>query len=196
MANFNIEFVDDSTLRRMEFRSAGTHVLIDSSAKFIGTENISIGSHVRIDANTIIIASGPVHIGSWVHISANCYLEGRAGITLGDFCNLSNCVSLHSVSDDFSGRSLTNPMTPENLKTLEMGKIILGRHAAVGAKATILPGVHVGEGGVVGAHSLVRENIPAWAIHAGTPARRIGNRLKDLLELEKKMPVKDSALPE
>ena len=187
MTNFNADFLDRETLERLPFATCGENVLVDSSVRLIGIENIRIGNHVRIDAGTIIIASGPVRIDDRVHIAANCYLEGRGGIHLCDFVNISSYVSLHSVSDDFSGRSLTNPMTPEAFKRLQIGQITFERHAAIGVKGTVLPGVTIGEGGVVGAHSLVREMIAPWTIHAGVPARFIRERSQDLLALEIEM---------
>ena len=184
MTDYNARFLSATELAGLPFRACGKDVLIDSSVRLIGVENILLGDRVRIDAGTIIIATGPVTIGSWVHIAANCYLEGRGGITIGDFANISSYVSLHSVSDDFSGASLTNPMTPERFKRLQLGEIVLERHALLGTKSTVLPGVRVGEGGVLGAHSMTRGDISAFTIHAGVPARRVKDRRRDLLELE------------
>ena len=187
MASYNAEFLECGVLRSLPFAKLGENVLIDNSVRLIGIENISIGHDVRIDAGTIIIATGQVRIDNWIHISANCYLEGRGGIHLCDFANISSYVSLHSVSDDFSGKSLTNPMTPESLKRLHLGSIVFGRHAAIGVKSTVLPGVTIGEGGVVGAHSLVRDSVDPWTIAAGVPARPIGSRVRDPLSLETDM---------
>lgn len=184
MITHNAQFLDRAALDRLPFAALGDNVLIDSSVRLIGVENIRIGSRVRIDAGTIIIATGPVSIGDRVHIAANCYLEGRGGIELHDFANISSYVSLHSVSDDFSGRSLTNPMTPEALKHLSIGPIVFQRHAAIGVKATVLPGVIVGEGAVVGAHSMARKSLEPWTIHAGVPARFVRARSRELLALE------------
>lgn len=184
MITYNADFLDRATIEGMPFAALGEHVLIDSSVRLIGVENIRIGNHVRIDAGTIIIATGPVRIDDRVHVAANCYLEGRGGIHLHDFVNISSYVSLHSVSDDFSGGSLTNPMTPEALKTLAIGPIVFERHAAIGVKATVLPDVTIGEGAVIGAHSLARASIDPWTIHAGIPARHIRARSRDLLALE------------
>lgn len=186
MSDYNARFMSAAELANLPLRACGENVLLDSSVKLIGLENIVLGNDVRIDAGTIIIATGPVTIGSWVHIAANCYLEGRGGITIRDFANVSSYVSLHSVSDDFSGASLTNPMTPERYKRLNIGEIVLDRHALLGTKSTVLPGVRVGEGGVLGAHSMARGDIAPFAIHAGVPARKIKDRGRDLLELERK----------
>lgn len=187
MTNYNADFISENDLQSMPFASLGKGVQIDTSVKLIGIENISIGNHVRIDAGTVIIASGAVKLGNYVHIAANCYLEGRAGIQLCDFAGLSSYVSLHSVSDDFSGRSLTNPTVPAEYKKLKEGPIVLERHALIGAKATILPGVVIHEGGVLGAHSLARKSVAAWTICAGSPAIFVTNRKRDLLDLEQQL---------
>lgn len=184
MTNYNATFLTDEELATLPFAARGKNVLIDSTVHLIGVENISIGNNVRIDAGTIIVATGPVAIGSRVHIAANCYLEGKGGIRIADFANISSYVSMHSVSDDPSGASLTNPMTPEKYKTLEMGEIVVGRHALIFAKSTILPGTLIDEGAVIGAHSLVRGTIPPWTVHAGVPSRYIKDRSRDLLALE------------
>lgn len=187
MTNYNANFLDRPTLERLPFRGLGSNVLIDASVKIIEVENLALGDNVRIDANTTIVCSGRVEIGSWVHIAGNCYLEGRGGLTIEDFCNVSSFVSLHSVSDDFSGRSLTNPMTPDRFKNLDERAVILRRHAAIGAKSTILPGVTLEQGAVVGAHSLVRSDCEAWTIYAGVPAIPRGNRDRLVLDLEAEM---------
>lgn len=181
------QFLEPADLEKLPFARCGHDVLIDDTVRIVGCGNIALGDNVRIDAHVVIIASGQITIGSYVHISAHCYLEGRGGIVLNDFANLSSYVGLHSVSDDFSGRSLTNPMTPEHLKCLHQGKIVVGRHAVLGAKSTVLPGVHIGDGGVLGAHSMAKEDIAAWTICAGVPARPVRIRSRDLLALEREM---------
>jgi acetyltransferase-like isoleucine patch superfamily enzyme len=184
MTDLNIAFMSADDVAALAFAQVGCNVLIDTSARIVGVENVKIGDHVRIDANVIIVASGPVSIGSYVHVGANCYLEGRGGLTIEDFANLSSYVSLHSVSDDFSGGSLTNPMTPDAYKTLDQRPILIGRHVAIGTKSTVLPGVSMGEGAVLGAHSLARGDCTEWSMNVGVPARHVGERSRDLLDLE------------
>jgi galactoside O-acetyltransferase len=50
------------------------------------------------------------------------------------------------------------------------------RHAILGAGCVVLPGVVIGESSAVGALSLVKANVPAFAVVAGVPARIIGQR--------------------
>ena len=67
--------------------------------------------------------------------------------------------------------TLTQPGGRIGPPTCGTGPVVIGADAWIGASATILLGVHVGEGAVVGAASLVRDDVPAMAVVAGIPAR-------------------------
>ncbi len=54
---------------------------------------------------------------------------------------------------------------------LRTGPVVIGRDVVVGASCTILPGVVIGDGAVVSAHSLVNKDVPAGAVVGGVPAR-------------------------
>ncbi len=54
------------------------------------------------------------------------------------------------------------------------GEVVVGERAMIGAKAVILPGVHIGEGAQVAANSLVTRDVPPNTTVAGVPARRMG----------------------
>ena len=71
--------------------------------------------------------------------------------------------------------------------SLVTGKIQIGKDSFVGAKAFILPGVHIGEGAVIGACSVVSRDMPAWMICAGNPCRPLKQRaLRDRTEQHKR----------
>jgi putative colanic acid biosynthesis acetyltransferase WcaF len=57
-----------------------------------------------------------------------------------------------------------------------VGDIDVGADAFVGARATVLPGVRIGEGAVVGAGGVVREDVEPWTVCVGNPCRPIGRR--------------------
>ncbi len=104
-----------------------------------------------------------------------------------DFVALSVRSSIFSVSDDYSGCSLTNPMVPEQYKPgIQRKKVYIGQHVIVGANSTILPGVVLGDGVAVGAYSLIVKNCETWSIYFGCPAKRFKARKKDVLLLERK----------
>jgi acetyltransferase-like isoleucine patch superfamily enzyme len=184
MTNFNADFLKEDELASLPFAKIGSRVLIDRTVSIVNLERLTIGDNVRIDAHTILVASGGIEIGSHVHISANCYLAGGGGIRIHDFANLSSDVKLHSISDDYSGRTLTNATVPETFKDLTRAFIEVGRHAIIGSGAVVLPGVLVGEGAAIGALTLVSRSVEAWGIYAGNPARRLKDRSREILVLE------------
>jgi len=51
----------------------------------------------------------------------------------------------------------------------------------------VLPGCDIGEGTTVGALSLVKASLAEWGIYAGVPARRLRDRSRDLLALEREL---------
>jgi acetyltransferase-like isoleucine patch superfamily enzyme len=110
---------------------------------------------------------------------------GDKGIILEDFVGIAEKTVVLAKTDDFSGAALTNPTIPEKYRNVFSAEVILKKHTLVGVGAFILPGVILGEGSVVGAKSFVKNNIDPWSICVGIPAKKIKDRKKDLLELEK-----------
>jgi acetyltransferase-like isoleucine patch superfamily enzyme len=177
-------FYDPDELKELGFKNIGENVFISRKASIYGAENIELSSNVRID--DFCILSGKIKIGNFVHIAPYASLcGGKKGITLEDFVNVSRKVEIFAVSDDFSGVSMTNPMVPDNYKHLLEARVILKKHVLVGTGSVILPGVILKEGSVVGALSLVKNSTSGWSINAGVPAKKIKDRKKDLLKLEK-----------
>lgn len=187
MTNYGAGYIAADTLRGMPFRSLGKNVLVHERAVLVNIENIAIGDNTRIDGGATIVATAPVTIGSYVHIGAECYLAGGGGIEMEDFSGLSQGVKVYSVSDDYSGARMTNPTVPKEYLGVQAAKVTVGRHVIIGAGSVILPGVVLGEGSAVGALSLVRTATAPWGIYFGTPARRISDRKKDLLQFERQL---------
>lgn len=57
------------------------------------------------------------------------------------------------------------------------GDVVIGDRVWIGYRAIVLPGVTIGEGAVVGAGAVVTKNVEPYAIMAGNPARKIGERI-------------------
>ena len=177
-------FYTDEELKNLPFKAIGKDVLISRYARIYSMRNIEIGSNVRID--DFCLLSGKIKIGNHVHISAFSSLcGGDKGIVLEDFVNISEKVAIFAKTDDFSGATLTNPTIPEKYKNVLSAPVILKKHAIVGVGGSILPGVIMGEGSVLGAKSFLKKSTEPWSIYAGAPARKIKDRKKDLLKLEK-----------
>lgn len=103
-------------------------------------------------------------------VNRRCTLDGRGGIRLGKNVSVSPEVMLitsqHRVNDPDFG--------------IEDKPVVLEDYAWIGSRATILPGVTVGEGAVVAAGAVVAKDVAPYAIVGGVPARPIGERAHDL----------------
>lgn len=179
-------FFESEELVKMGFKSVGENVRIAKSCTIVGLENISIKSNVQIDEHVFIAANkGLLQIGDHVHVGGLCHLNCNGGVFISDFCGLSQGVKIYSLTDDYSGNSLTNPTVPEKYKQLKKAPVHLGRHVLIGSGSVVLPGVSIGFGSAVGALSLVSVPLDEWGIFFGSPAKKIQSRSKKILELEK-----------
>ena len=172
-------------IEEMGFASVGENVKISDKASFYGCARISLGNNVRIDDYCVLSAGiNGIFVGQYVHIAVYSSLIGVGKITLSDFCNISSRVAIYSSNDDYSGASMTNPTVPGEYTCVTHADVFLGKHVIIGSGSVILPGVNLGEGAAVGALSLINKNCESFGIYAGSPARRLKNRRRDLLELE------------
>lgn len=179
-------FYSQEELLDIGFRSVGKNVLISKKASIYGAANISLGSNVRID--DFCILSGRIEIGNYIHIAAYTALYGGSdGIFIDDFANLSSRICVYSVSDDYSGETMTNPMVPDEYKKVQSAPVHIGRHSIIGSTAVILPGVKIAEGSSFGSFSFINHDSEPWSINAGIPFKKIRDRSKALLELEQKL---------
>ena len=122
--------------------------------------NCNIGEDCSLGQNVVV---GPnVSVGSKVKIQNN--VSVYEGVTLEDgvFCGPS-CVFTN----------VNNPRS-EIARKDEYRKTIVRRGASIGANATIVCGHNLGEYCFIAAGAVVTKEVPAYALMAGTPARRIG----------------------
>jgi dTDP-4-amino-4,6-dideoxy-D-glucose acyltransferase len=181
-------FLSEQELAALGFARLGKNVSISDKASICNPGRIAIGDHVRIDDFCVLSAGeGGIEIGDYIHVAVFCSLIGAGRIVLADFANLSSRVSVYSSNDDYSGEHLTNPTVPSRYTGVQHADVLIGRHVIIGSGSVLLPGVVIEEGCAVGALSLVNKDCTAFGIYAGTAARRIGERKRDLLELEKEL---------
>ena len=177
-------YYSEEQLKGIGFKCLGRNVKISDKASIYNAEQIEIGDNSRID--DFCVVSGKVTIGKYVHIAPFCLLAGgEKGIQMSDFSGLAYHVQIFSQSDDYSGRTLTNPTVPPAYKCETKRTVTLGRHVIVGAGAIVFPGVDIAEGCSVGAMALVSKSTQPWGVYLGNPARRVKERKQDLLQLEK-----------
>lgn len=107
-------------------------------------KNAFIGDYVRVDLQH----ANMIYIGEYAHITSGCRL----------LCHQ---------------RDLKNYRVGDNaaLCGYRKGEIHIGKGVMIGMESTIMPGVNIGDGAIVGAGSLVVKDIPAWTVAMGVPAK-------------------------
>lgn len=177
-------FYSQSELDEIGFKSYGKEVYISKKASIYGAKYISIGNNVRID--DFCILSGHIEIGNYIHIAAYSALYGGTeGVFIDDFANISSRVTIYSLSDDYTGETMTNPMVLDKYKNVVNLPVNIGRHVIIGSTSVVLPGVSLAVGSAFGSFSFINRDSEPWSINAGIPFKKIRNRSRNLLELEK-----------
>ena len=142
-------------------------------------ESDEIGARTRVWAFAHVMR-GAV-IGSDCNVGDHAFIE--TGARLGNHVTVKNCVLVWdkvTVEDEvFLGPNMvfTNDMNPRvafKKSPAAFLPTLVRRGASIGANATIVCGVTIGENAFVGAGSVVIRDVPAYALVAGNPARRIG----------------------
>jgi maltose O-acetyltransferase len=138
---------------------------------------VALGSDSAIAMGVCIFFYGPFFrrtaklcIAENTIVNRDCLLDARGGLTIGANVSISPEVMLitseHLVDDpDFA---------------IEDKPIVIEDYVWIGSRATVLPGVTIGQGAVVAAGALVTKDVPAYAVVGGVPAKKIRERRRDL----------------
>ena len=134
-------------------------------------EDTHIGSRAIIGTGTVI--DGYTEIGSFVKIESRVYIPTHTKI--GSHVFIGPGAVLTNDKYPLRRRDEYEPHGPE-----------IEDNVTIGANATILPGIRIGEGAMVGAGSVVTHDVPPWSLAIGVPARfhplpenlREGNKAK------------------
>jgi len=128
---------------------------------------VQAGNRGKIRDFSILFGSKetPVTIGDDFFIGAHCYINGAAGLTIGSRVTIAHGVMIFTDSGPNTSQKLQKhfPITAAPVK--------IGDDVWIGASAMILPGVIIGNGCVIGAGSLVKDDVPDGSVVAGNPAK-------------------------
>jgi len=133
-----------------------------------------IGDNTNVWQFTVVAAGAS--IGANCNICSHCFIEG--GAIIGNNVTIKNGVFIWDgvqIEDDvFIGPNVTftNDNNPKSKnKDFKLETTIIKQSASIGANATILPGITIGENAMVGAGSVVTKNVLPNAIVKGNPAK-------------------------
>jgi UDP-2-acetamido-3-amino-2,3-dideoxy-glucuronate N-acetyltransferase len=153
-------------------------------AQFFVHESSIVDSDVNIGENTKIWHFS--HILSYTNIGNNCSFGQNCvvgpKVTIGNGVKVQNNISIYEgveVEDDvFLGPSMvfTNVINPRAFiqRKEEFKKTLLKKGCSVGANATIICGVTIGEYALIGSGAVINKDVVPYALMVGVPAKQIG----------------------
>ena len=103
-----------------------------------------------------------ITLGQRIFINSGCKFQDQGGVVIGDDCLIGHNALLATLNHDLS---------PSRRADMHPAPIVIGRNVWIGANATILPGVTIGDNAVVAAASVVTRDVPSDSIVVGSPAR-------------------------
>jgi acetyltransferase-like isoleucine patch superfamily enzyme len=129
------------------------------------------GSGTSVQMNCRFLNGRKVHFGERNVINFGCLFDGRKfAIRTGADVSIGPEATILTLGHD--------PQSPDFAD--RGGDVLIGDRAWIAYRAVILPGVTIGEGAIVGAGAVVTKSVEPFAIVAGNPARKVGERQPDL----------------
>jgi acetyltransferase-like isoleucine patch superfamily enzyme len=103
-----------------------------------------------------------IKVGKNVFINSGCRFQDQGGITIGDGVLVGHNVVLATLNHDID---------PRKRSTLHPAPISIGQDVWIGANATVVPGVTIGDGAIIAAGAVVTKDVPPNVIVGGVPAK-------------------------
>lgn len=146
--------------KRIRNSKLESRILIEKNAKLFVDNNFSFGYGANIE----------IFSRAQLHIHGNGYTNINSTIICGDYIEIGDgviCGRDVSIRDNNGGHFIS-------LDGYKLSKpVIVGTHVWLCEKCSIMQGVTIGDGAVVGAHTLVRSDVPSFSLVAGNPMRVI-----------------------
>lgn len=103
-----------------------------------------------------------IKVGKNVFINSGCRFQDQGGITIGDGVLIGHNVVLATLNHDID---------PRKRGTMHPAPITIGNDVWIGANATVVPGVSIGDGAIIAAGAVVTKDVPRNVIVGGVPAK-------------------------
>jgi acetyltransferase-like isoleucine patch superfamily enzyme len=145
----------------------------------LSEHGVRIGSHTSIDRNLWLHCGGTpddyehgyFELGHHSFIGCNAVLGAGGGIRIGNNVLIGQSVNIHAENHNYLD---CNRLIRE--QGVSYAEVVIEDDVWIGSKATILTGVTVGRGTVIGAGAVVTECVPQFSVAVGVPARVVSTR--------------------
>lgn len=131
------------------------------------------GNNINIEKGAEFFST--IEIGDNSGIGVNCSLSGT--VIIGENVMMGPEVFIYTSNHSFERTDI--PMMKQGFK--EEMPVIIGNDVWIGSRVTILPGIKIGDGSIIGAGSVVTKNVDPYSVVAGNPAVKKKNRLTNEL---------------
>jgi acetyltransferase-like isoleucine patch superfamily enzyme len=137
----------------------------------LGWDNISIGENTSIGEHSCLNVN--LRDTLRIRIGDNCFIARRNFFSSGDFIDIGDyCLTGPNCSFLNAGHVTESPFIPYIVSGIESyGRLTIGTNCWITTNVTIIGGVSIGYGSIVGANSLLVESIPPLSIAMGMPAK-------------------------
>jgi acetyltransferase-like isoleucine patch superfamily enzyme len=156
----------------------GDNVIVDDHAVLDAKGDpeasfIRCGNDVEIGRNSILSCKdvGSISLGNFVSIGRNVLLSASSELVVGDNCSIGPYSCLLA-----SGHAWDDPNKPVLLQNREIKKIVIESNVWLGAHVVVMDGVTIGKNSIIGAGSVVTQDVAPYRIASGMPARVIHKR--------------------
>lgn len=164
-------YIKTKTFYSREFHSIGKKSIIFSPMQFTDTQSVSIGDNTFIAHNAWLMGNGrkdnvTLVIGDKVQIGHNAHIVAKYSVTIGDSVLLADKVYISDCDHVF--QDIEIPIIYQGVK--HIGDVVIGEGSWIGENVCVM-GAKVGKHCVVGANSVVNNDIPDYSVAVGSPAK-------------------------
>ena len=164
------------------FKSCGEMLQISPPLIYMGLNNVSIGNNFRagerLKLRTFNNWEGKTYtpsivIGNNVNIETECHISSINQVSIGNNVLIASFVYISDHTHGNVNDIEASLLPPLQRPLYSKGPVIIEDDVWLGEKVSVMPGVHIGRGAIIGANSVVTKDIPAYAIAVGSPAKVI-----------------------
>jgi acetyltransferase-like isoleucine patch superfamily enzyme len=158
---------------RLQMAAAGPYLFLGPRVRIVNPGRLRFGNSIVLQQDVLVECDeeGCLAVGDDVHISRGCVIScGKGDLLIGDHTIIGEYTSIRN-SNHGTRRSLLIRSQQEDCRALR-----IGRDVWIGRGCAVMAGVTIGDGAVVGANSVVTQDVEAYAVVAGAPARLLRYR--------------------
>lgn len=158
----------DGSFRVDQFARCGRDCVFEAGVLVFHPENIELGSNVYVGHYAILKGyyKSTMRIGDETWIGQQAFLHSAGGIDIGARVGIGPGVRIISSLHGEAGRDVPILSSP-----IEFAPVIIEDDCDLGVGVVVLPGVRIGKGAQIGAGAVVAEDVPAYSVAVGVPAK-------------------------